>query len=252
MQQVDYANQLSATIEFRGRTVSVSTAAEIRNWIAERKKKFPTASRIAEKKAQREVRQREAEEKRKQRNEEQSKAQLQKKNDQKVSKKAKKNKGKKDVKVKEDDGPVLSKEEQQRKKLERHLRKAEKLRSMLEQSDIKDGSPSGTKPEVEDDALSSESDSSSDSSSSDSDAAPDVEPTRGRGKPVHVPAGDRKGANDGATKSFTNMPCKYFMRDGHCRRKHCRFLHSLPATNEKKTLFERVSDCQLKFHDAWY
>jgi hypothetical protein len=232
-------------IEFRGRTVSVTTTAEIQAWITDRKKRFPTAARVAEKKTQQETRKREADEKRKQRMEDQHKLQMQKKGDKKAIKKVKKDKIKKEPKIKDEEhkpaDSLLTKEERQRKKLEKHLRKAEKLRSMLEQSDIKDDAPSGDKPVPEDSESSSLSDSSSDdSSSSGSDAAPDVEPSKGRSKPVKILAADRKASKDGRS-NFTDMPCKYFIRDGHCRRKHCRFLHSIPKKAEKKTLFERVS-----------
>jgi len=137
-------------IEFRGRTVSVTTTAEIQAWITDRKKRFPTAARVAEKKTQQETRKREADEKRKQRMEDQHKLQMQKKGDKKAIKKVKKDKIKKEPKIKDEEhkpaDSLLTKEERQRKKLEKHLRKAEKLRSMLEQSDIKDDAPSGDKP----------------------------------------------------------------------------------------------------------
>jgi hypothetical protein len=39
----------------------------------------------------------------------------------------------------------------------------------------------------------------------------------------------------------SKTPCKYFLRDGYCRRRDCRFLHESDKVEREPTLMERVS-----------
>jgi hypothetical protein len=236
--------------------VSVSTPAEIQSFIAERKKRYPTLARVAEKRALQEKRRQEAEERRK-------------KSVERRQQESKKNR-KKNKRDKPASGPgtnvnpsadsngavvkVLSKEEEQekqRRRLAKHLRKVEKLQSLLAQSQASGGdeaeagaeaddAPAGSKLPLleEDDGPSSPDSSSSTESDSgqDSDAAPDVEPSKGRTKPIRVQTGPKQEG-----RANTNVPCKYFVRDGHCLRKQCRFLHKMPEkSSDKMTLLDRV------------
>jgi hypothetical protein len=175
--------------------------------------------------------------------------------------------------------PPATKEDEadrQRKKLEKHLRKAEKLREQLKRAEIGNegtatssemanteqetshsGAPTGeafsstqadpsSEGQVqlnrkEDVSMSESSDSSSsdDSSDSDSDAAPEVQTSKSKDKQrdTRMPKQPR-----GNNRTNTEVPCKYFLRDGNCRRKDCRFLHNVaPKPKEKMTLYDRVS-----------
>ena len=50
-EEAAYAQSGSSTVQFRGRSIQLNTAADVAAWIAERKKRFPTAARIEARKA---------------------------------------------------------------------------------------------------------------------------------------------------------------------------------------------------------
>jgi len=253
----------------------LNSSVEIKAWIEERKKRFPTQARVAEKAALKEKQQEAKRLKNLARQQEQEQRQQQ------NSVKSGDKKRKHDRQASAPDGPNKTPEDEQqrqRRKLEKTLRKAEKLRAKLlevgteklrvslfnpeveksESVDAKDSNVSQPaeagvqakenpdaeiKPvtKAEDVSMSSDSEESSssseDSSNSDLDAdgdkAPEAQSTK---KPQQkVKAG----------KSFTNIPCKYFIRDGSCRRKDCRFLHHIPKQKGKSTLYGRVCQTNL-------
>jgi hypothetical protein len=72
------------------------------------------------------------------------------------------------------------------------------------------------------------------------DGEPDVESSRVQRESGKQTAGSGKKASGGGRMN-TNIPCKYYLRDGQCRRKDCRFLHHIPGSDARKSIYERVS-----------
>jgi hypothetical protein len=52
------------------------------------------------------------------------------------------------------------------------------------------------------------------------------------------------------TSERSKTPCKYFLRDGYCRRRDCRFLHESDKVEREPTLMERVSPISFPYHPA--
>jgi hypothetical protein len=154
--------------------------------------------------------------------------------------------------------------ERQKKKLEKHLRKAEKLRALLEKSegagpsDPSQESVDGPQPSsaaepssegaatggAQDAANSTDSADSSDSSDSSSDSGDSGSESSSDdsedAKDAKKPENSRSNKAKIQKKVNTNVPCKYFIRDGQCLRKDCRFLHHAPDGEKRKSLFETV------------
>ena len=237
--------------------MSVSNAQEIQAWISERRKRFPTAARIAERQAFQEKKKAERDAKRKAQQDTHRTQKKQKQdNHQKLEKSTKAGAVEKSaspavVSTKKREVTPLDDQERQRRKMQKHLRKAEKLREMLEKTGIKSEGdaqpPSSEGQDVKiapqdpispsESSESSDDDDVSDSSPESNDELPEVESS----KTVKARKSDDKTPK--ANKVNTNVPCKYFLRDGHCRRKDCRFLHKVRKDVNKKgkmTLFERV------------
>jgi hypothetical protein len=248
----------SENIVFRGKTISLSTAEDLRVWIEERKKRYPTQAKVKARLA--ELAERKAlQEKRKQ-------AKLERKQ-------TAKSQAKPATPEPAEQSPLPTKSqdanERREKKLEKHLRKAKKLRALLDQSKgagqsdadqesahapktsaaepTSEGTATGAG--AQDTANATDSADSSDSSDSTSDSGDSASESSGD---------DLHDAKDGSTakksedprsnkitkqqkRVNTDVPCKYFIRDAQCLRKGCRFLHQAPEGEQRKSLFEQVS-----------
>jgi hypothetical protein len=234
---------------YKGKTITLSTPEDFRAWIEERKKRYPTQARIEAKQAERKALQ----EKRKQAKfERKHKAKAQ----AKPAETAEKSHATPPPAKAQDDV------ERQKKKLEKHLRKAQKLRALLEKSESDPAQesadapqPSAAEPSSEgaatggaqdaanstDSADSSDSsDSSSDSGDSGSESSSDDSDDAKDGAAAKKPETSRAKKVAKPRKVNTNVPCKYFIRDGQCLRKDCRFMHQAPEGEKRKSLFELV------------
>lgn len=250
---------------------------ELLAWVAERKKRWPTAAKreTAELKA-REAKE-EAQRKRAQKEEAARKAQLE--NLRRMAQASREHKGK--------DKKVIQKsrhteDDRTQEKLEKALRKAEKLQKQLSKanegnssavanvtpkpkssllgdnyaSDSGSAADSGNEsgePSSSDTSSGSDSDSdsSSDDSSDDSDEAPEETSsrlTKPALKPLppdssntqRTPAGP-KPVPDELLPFVKQGYCKYFLQKGFCRKgKECKFKHSRPPSLPKPTLYEKV------------
>lgn len=233
----------SESIVYKGKTISLSSAEDLRAYLEERKKRYPTQARIEAKQAERKA----LHEKRKQ-------AKFERKQKAKLP-------AKPEPAEKSHATPPPSKTqdevERQKKKLEKHLRKAEKLRALLEKSETDSAQKSTDAPRpaaepsseggatVAQDAANStdssdSSDSSSDSGDSGSESSGDDSDGAKDGAVVEQPEASRPGPPAKQRKVNTNVPCKYFIRDGQCLRKDCRFMHRPPEGEKRKSLFELV------------
>jgi Nuclear fragile X mental retardation-interacting protein 1 (NUFIP1) len=282
--------------QYRNEYFSLSTPAEIRGWIADRKKWYPTQARIAEKKALEQSRREKLKAVDEERRKKSQEARLA------VSKAKEKEK--------------LEREERQ---LQLDLRKIQRRRQLLNSAandvdeikgegepaihidpDADDGTTSPrpssevsktvspdivVKVKVEEgpDPLSmSETYAESNhgsyaSSGSDSDNSMDSDKPNGNSLPDSDASDDEACTNRDADEGVASddeapevlpsktevktevkteqrpkieerkpsrspMPCKYFIRDGHCRRGDCRFAHEIDSGSGRQlTLFERVS-----------
>jgi Nuclear fragile X mental retardation-interacting protein 1 (NUFIP1) len=286
--------------EYKNEFFALRTPAEIRGWIADRKKWYPTTARIAgkqaEQKALQEKRARESELNRKV---------LKGQEADKIAKKLSNKKAQRE------------KRKRRESKLQRHLRKAEKLRKRLEKdktvedhadtepraeskpdgngiqnikreetlgeradtdfsTEIKakddavpkianpaqsvESSPHTLSPEVSlkvkrdedkdkksdlssvsvessDDSDDESDDSSNGLSDSDDDLSEEEAPVEQSSKLANV---NQIPQPKSANTKF-RLPCKYFIRDGSCKRNDCRFAHEVDS-GRQLTLFERVSD----------
>jgi Nuclear fragile X mental retardation-interacting protein 1 (NUFIP1) len=202
--------------------------ADVQAWIAERKKRFPTQKRIEEKLV--------AEEKLKLQREERKKTVAAQRDAQNRSRAEASAAGKK--RAGRDKSPSNSNRQQElkRKKLEDLLRQANKLQAELAGSSSK----SQKKPQSDEDGdgnASSDDSSGSVEEHSDHDEAPEVQSSK---NPSKATTAKQKMQKSAAGRMNTNIPCKYYLRDGHCRRKDCRFLHHLPESTARKSIYEKV------------
>jgi len=170
-----------------------------------------------------------------------------------------------------------SSQERRRLKLEKHLRKAEKLRALLSKAEADSNAQPKTSPDdrtadgevtsvaaatdpgesaalvdsvkdspssITNSSASSESSIDSDSSSSDSSSddeagsSPEVVSSKKRL--------DSKPRISQTVKTRTNIPCKWFARDGHCRRKDCKFLHVAEENrSSRQSLFSKLAEQEI-------
>lgn len=221
--------------------------AEVKAWIADRKKNFPTRARIAQKKA--------AQEAAMSRQHDHSRLRIQ-----------------QDSESKSKPVESISREEKQRLKMEKHLEKANRLRlklaktttlatsatphssddrtadltlkidegdAALSEGTIQDGNAllPGAAAAISDASSSSDSSSDSDDAKGESsgDEPPEAlsikKPVKQEQPPVAMPK----------KTPPSKVLCKYFLRDGNCRRRDCRFSHKIEQVDRKLTLFEKVS-----------
>jgi hypothetical protein len=284
--------------EYRNEFFALRTPAEIRGWIADRKKWYPTAARLAEKQAE----QKALQEKKARENELNRKVQ----------------KGQEAEKTKQSSNKKSRPEKRKRRetKLQRQLRKAERLRKRIgndetvaghadttPRADTKPGeigiqnneqdesmgrhpdqdpraevkaddgavalntdtlpsiksSPNTLSPEVSmkvnnEEVPENKSDVSSVSAESSGDSGDESHVSRdgtssddglsNEEAPVEQSSKIAKEVNKLPQHKIANtkfrLPCKYFIRDGSCKRNDCRFAHEVDS-GRQLTLFERVS-----------
>jgi hypothetical protein len=250
--------------QYNNEFFELKTNAEIRGWIADRKKAYPTAAKIAAKKAEQKALD---EMRRRQREQRTVNAGQEAKAAKKLARKLKREKQK----------------ERRKRKAQQNQRKAEQSHPLLEtdstagalleagplplstdvdaaaekssdvnpssEGDLQTNAAAAIKVENDEDCIKpnsaassssdessasgEDSDISSDDDSNDDDATPDEKTSKRAPKPAQQSIKPRKAP-------IFSAPCKYYIRDGSCRRSDCRYSHDVDRTRTL-TLFQRVS-----------
>lgn len=272
--QLAQRTQLDGILEFnyRGKNASLSTPEDIAAWIEERRRRYPTAARIAAKEREEKERKQEASEaqtKRKEAAQQEKEKQTPTKGAATIvdesttsNKDSTKEPGVAVNEGKPDETSATSKKSLIKASLARAGINEDELTavsdddgdsSTFDDSDTTD--PDSEEDEEGDDRDGDSSDSSSSSSSS-SDSGPETKTSR-RLAPERVPPPIRKAPNsnpgpkdtpENANRRKSNRICRYFAKSGHCRNGlNCMFRHEMPMPRREKRstqkgLYQIVSD----------
>lgn len=266
--------QSDGALEFsyRGRTATLSTKEDIAAWIEERKRRYPTAARIAAKQREEEEKKEkavEAQARKKEVDRREKREPRPTKQETSIVEEAASNK--KNIQKAEVSGNEPEKKPEETSAADGNsLVKTTMARAGINEKDVTEMSDEGdsstseesdtTDTDSEDDEKSDDNDedddsASSSSSSSSSDSSPETTTSR-RVAPDRVPPPSRKPATsnsvskdkpEGANKPKSMRICRYFAKTGRCRMgQNCMFRHEMPMPkrenrSKRKGLYQIVS-----------